>query len=231
MGLTKAWLTNEDSQKRVECMFNPTEYTVAKTNNWQQTRVVGKNVPFLTYTGGESRTLSIELFFDTHEDGGDVRVPLNKLWKLAMIDEKNRNAQTQRSRPPMCTFQWGPDWSFRAALTSISVRYTLFREDGTPVRATANVTFQEGRDDSAATPQSNAVSSGSSGTKAKQVKSGENLPMIAHREYGDAKLWRPIADANGLSDPEAIVAGENLIIPPKPQKGEGLKKRAAQNAE
>jgi len=222
MGLTKAWLTNEDSQKRVECLFNPTEYTVAKTNNWQQTRVVGKNVPFLTYTGGQSRTLSIELFFDTHEAGGDVRVPLNKLWQLAMIDEKNRNTQTQRSRPPMCTFQWGPNWSFRAALTSLSVRYTLFREDGTPVRATASVTFQEGRDDaSATTPQSNAVASGKSGSKARQVKSGENLPMIAHQEYGDAKQWRPIADANRLSDPENVKAGQYLVIPPKPEGGKG----------
>ena len=227
MGLTKAWLTNEDSQTRVECMFNPTEYTVAKTNDWKQTRVVGKNVPFLTYTGGESRTLSLELFFDTNEDGSDVRVPLNKLWKLAMIDEKNRNRQTQRARPPMCTFQWGPNWSFRAALTSISVRYTLFRDDGTPVRATASVSFQEGRDDSSiATPQSNAVASKTSGTKARQVKSGDNLPLIAHQEYGDATQWRPIADANKMSDPAALTPGQQLVIPPKPTGDSTLKNQS-----
>jgi LysM repeat protein len=214
MGLTKAWITNEDSQKRIECLFNPTEYTIAKSNEWKQTRVVGKNVPMLTFTGGQSRSLNLELFFDTLESGDDVRKHLNKLWKLVMIDEKNKNRATNRARPPLCTFHWGPNWSFQAAITSLSVRYTLFREDGTPVRATASVTFQEGRDDEVQA-QTNATASEQSGQRVRTVQAKDNLPLIAQQEYGDASQWRPIADANNLDNPRDIKPGQQLVIPPK----------------
>lgn len=45
--------------------------------------------------------------------------------------------------------------------------------------------------------------------------SGGTLYQVAANEYGDPKLWQPIAQANGLTDP-VITGNVTLKIPPKP---------------
>jgi hypothetical protein len=214
MGLEKATITNLDTQDKIKVLFNPTEYTIAKQNQWQAKPIVGKNVPKMEFTSGGSKTMTFELFLDVfEEDKGDVRTHVNKLWDLTMINEKNKDKKTNRSRPPLCLFQWGPDWQFQAAVTSLSVRYTLFRLDGTPARATASITLQEATDDKDQ-PKTNPTSGSMPGYRRCQVGVHDTLPLIAHREYGDSTQWRSIAQANDLDDPNAIEAGMVLSIPP-----------------
>ena len=52
----KATITNLDTGQSVECMFNPTEYTFAKTNNWAMSRNRGANVQnaFLSIVGASA---------------------------------------------------------------------------------------------------------------------------------------------------------------------------------
>jgi len=214
MGLTKATLTNVDTNDKIECLFNPTEYTIAKANSWQPKPVVGKNVPKLDFTGGGSRVLTVELFFDVYEQtGADVRDHVNKLWKLTMIDERKKNRETKRSRPPLCIFQWGGHWTFKAAITNLSVRYTLFRQDGTPVRAVASVTLQEAEDESEQ-PGTNPTSFAPPGRRRREVRPHDTLAIIAFEEYGDPGMWRRIAEANAIDDPLGLRPGQVLAIPP-----------------
>jgi nucleoid-associated protein YgaU len=44
--------------------------------------------------------------------------------------------------------------------------------------------------------------------------SAERLDELAQRYYGDASMWREIANANGITDPTGLVAGTLLRIPP-----------------
>ena len=48
------------------------------------------------------------------------------------------------------------------------------------------------------------------------VVSGDSLSKIAKREYGDAKKWPKIFDANRdlIKDPDLIHPGQKLTIPP-----------------
>ncbi|HEX5322524.1 MAG TPA: hypothetical protein VFW40_01975, partial [Capsulimonadaceae bacterium] len=210
MSLTKATIQNLDTKDKFECLFNPTEYSVAKNNSWQAKKVVGKNVPQLDFTGGQSKTLKMKLFFDVaEEDNGDVRKPVDKLWNLVMIDEKRKHPKTQKARPPLCLFQWGPNWQFVAAITSLSVNYTLFREDGTPVRATADVTFQEA-EDASAQKGTNPTSYSEPGHRRREIRPRDTLALIAFEEYGDSSLWRLIAQANKIDDPLALTPGQVL---------------------
>ena len=68
-------------------------------------------------------------------------------------------------------------------------------------------------------PDFSGVKSGASSTAMKiyAVVSGDSLSKIAKREYGDAKLWTRIFDANKdiLKDPNKIFPGQKLKIPPK----------------
>lgn len=214
--LEKATLQNLDHKdaKPFKCLFNPTEYSIAKTNNWKPKDVVGKNVPQMTFTGGDSKTLTMSLFFDVaEEDSGDVRLYIDQLWALVLIDEKNKNYATKRARPPLCLFEWGEHWQFTAVVTSLKVRYTLFSENGTPIRATADVTFREAMDGSAK-KKTNPSSFAEPGRRRRAVQSRDTLASIAFEEYGDASRWRILAEENGLDDPLDLHAGQILAIPP-----------------
>lgn len=215
MGLTKASITNLDTNEKIECLFNPTEYSVTKANSWQPKNVVGRNVPKVSFTGGGQRTMSVELFFDAYEqEGGDVARYVNKLWTLTMIDESRKNARTQRSRPPMVLFEWGRYWQFRAVITNLQVRYTLFKQDGSPVRAVATLTLQEAADVEESAGQ-NPTSHALPGYKLREVRPNDTLAFIAYEEYGDSTQWRSIADANGIDDPAGINPGQVILIPPQ----------------
>jgi hypothetical protein len=223
--LTRATITaNEGSGGSIQCLFNPSEYTIAKSIHWQPRRNVGKDVPVMEFTGGGGRSLTMELFFDTYEGPmgnpgqrtgtGDVRSIVDKLWKLTMIDESLKNQTTQQGRPPMVVFQWGPSWSFKAVITSLSVRYTLFRRDGTPVRAVASATFQEAEDEKSQ-KGTNPTSESLPGYKRREVAQKDTLALIAYEEYGDPTEWRRIAEENDLENPLDLTLGTVLGIPPR----------------
>jgi nucleoid-associated protein YgaU len=218
--LAQAVIKTLDGEKvEVKCLFNPKEYTFAKTNSWPQEKKAAANTPVLNFGGGNPATLNMDLLFDTYQsakNGGqskDVRTAyINDLWKMMFVDkglgEKKKNKQ---GRPPKVQFTWGKAWSFEAVITSLSVTFTLFLPDGTPVRATAKVAFQQIQD-TKELPQ-NPTSGGIGGERVRTVEEGDRLDLIAHEEYGDTAQWRLIAAANGISDPRNLSTGSTLVIP------------------
>ncbi|HXG23678.1 MAG TPA: hypothetical protein VNJ09_03915 [Chthonomonadales bacterium] len=49
---------------------------------------------------------------------------------------------------------------------------------------------------------------------------GDTITGLAHRKYGDWRLWRTIADRNQILDVRAIASGTVLLIPERPlEKG------------
>jgi nucleoid-associated protein YgaU len=218
--LAQAVIKTLDGEKvEVKCLFNPKEYTFAKTNSWPQEKKAAANTPVLNFGGGNPATLNMDLLFDTYQsakNGGqskDVRTAyINDLWKMMFVDkglgEKKKNKQ---GRPPKVQFTWGKAWSFEAVITSLSVTFTLFLPDGTPVRATAKVAFQQIQD-TKELPQ-NPTSGGIGGERVRTVEEGDRLDLIAHEEYGDTAQWRLIAAANGISDPRNLRTGSTLVIP------------------
>jgi hypothetical protein len=144
----KAKIVNLDNPGDIiECLFNPNEYTFSKRNTWSPGEVKGKNVPELEFGGGGSTTLKMQLFFDTYATGEDVRKYTLRIWRLLKIDEKQTDMTSAKGRPPLVEFQWGNFVSFKGVITDISQKYTLFRDDGTPVRATLDVSFLQAKEE------------------------------------------------------------------------------------
>ena len=214
MALVKATIRNLDTDQKVECLFNPTEYAFSKSVGWSETGERGGNVPTLEFTGGEPATLSLKLFFDTGDTGADVRTKYtNALWDLAMVNRQKLDPVTGKGRPPRCTFEWGTAWSFEAVVTSISTNFTMFQEDGTPTRATVDLSLKQAKDPGKF-PAQNPTSGGIAGHKRHVVQQRESLDLIAAQEYGQASHWRHIAEANGIDDPMRLRPGMVLVLPP-----------------
>ena len=204
MALEKAVITNLDTNKEIEVLFNPKEYVIEKKTPWAEQNVFGMDSPPVQFTIGERKRLSMELFFDTSEEKSDVRSYTGKMEELMVVN-------AQEHRPPLLRFSWGT-LSFDCVLEDMVQRYTLFANDGTPLRAIVKVVFKEYA--TAATQLSNTRRESADHTKRLVVREGESLASLAAREYNDAGKWRVIADANNIDDPENIASGTIVELPP-----------------
>lgn len=211
-GLEAATIVNLSTSEMVSCMFNPHEYTVSKQNQWTNDEVKGKNVPKVKFSQGGAQNLTLQLFFDTYVEKLDVRMCTQGLWRMMMVTEDRLNQRNNKSEPPRVEFRWGM-FSFRAIITQISQRFTLFLPNGTPVRTTVDVSFQQVEDEEDQ-PRQNPTSGGGPPMRVHTVQPGERLDWIAFKAYGDSTYWRLIADQNGLTNPHRLQEGRQLVIPP-----------------
>ena len=185
-------------------LFNPKEYVIEKKTPWAEQNVFGMDSPPVQFTIGERKRLSMELFFDTSEEKSDVRSYTGKMEELMVVN-------AQEHRPPLLRFSWGT-LSFDCVLEDMVQRYTLFANDGTPLRAILKVVFKEYA--TAATQLSNTRRESADHTKRLIVREGETLASVSAREYNDPGKWRVIADANNIDDPENIASGTIVELPP-----------------
>ena len=208
MGLAKLSITPLDGKnmmRHIEALFNPKEYTLSKSVPWNPHATSGLDAPEMQFTTGQGETLQVELFFDTYEGRTNVKKHTEALHKLALID-------TDLHRPPLCLVTWG-ELKFQGVVESISHRFTMFLEDGTPVRATVSLTMREARSAMQQSQENRGLQSPDH-AKLHAIRRGETLQTIAAKEYDDPGEWRRIANANGIDDPFRLEPGLRLIIPP-----------------
>jgi len=203
----------EGDKTPIPCLFNPKEYTISRSNSWSVPPAKGNNLGEYEFGGGDPSKMTLQLLFDTFETGDDVRkVYTDKVWKLMSVNDALIDAQSGKGRPPRVQFQWGKAFGFEAVITSITQKFILFKEDGVPVRATLDVSFQQIKDELFYPPQ-NPTSGGMGGGRQFTVREGDTLTGIAYDEYGDSSRWRAIADANRLTSVRRLRPGTVLEIP------------------
>jgi hypothetical protein len=187
-------------------LFNPAEYSLEKGNQFASTPLPGLSNPVLSFVSGNADTLTMELFFDTYTDrgGSDVREETEKLARLLDIDP-------ELHAPPPVRFVWGP-LRFQAVIERLTQRFTMFREDGVPVRATLNVGFKEYK--TIAEQLGQEPNQSSDWTKRRILTEQDRLSLIAAVEYGDPSVWRVIAEANDIDNPRLPGAGREIRLPP-----------------
>jgi len=187
----------------VPVLFNPTEYSLEKGNEFANVNIPGLESPLLQFVRGGLGTLSMDLFFDSYEEGKDVRTYTDKVTNLLRI-EKELHA------PPIVRFVWAK-LNFTAVISRITQKFTMFLGDGIPVRASLSVTFSEYATEFS---QKEKVLNSRDRTKHYVLKEGDSLWSIAEKEYGEPDQWRAIATANGIVNPRVTRPGEEIIIPP-----------------
>jgi hypothetical protein len=202
-GLAKATLLNRVTNDRIEVMYNPEEYKLEQGNDFAQVGIPGLDAPPVQYVRGKGRTLSMDLFFDTYEANppADVRTFSGKIVRL--LDKHPRT-----HAPPVLLFAMG-QFTFECVLTDVSQRYTMFQRDGTPVRATLSVRFQE------FVRVDVEIQSGLfiGPPILQNAIAGQTISHIAGDVLGDPRRWREVAEPNGIDDPMRIPAGTPIVIP------------------
>ncbi len=209
-GLAKAEIRRKDGEQGLRCLFNPKEYTVSKSANWCRTTARGAaTASAAEFVGTNPRTLQMDLFFDGWEAGGaDVSRQVDAL--MSWTNPTRQSIQANTPSPPIVFFIWGSITLFDAYVKSVTGRYTMFAGDGTPLRATTSVAFEEVPGE----PARQNPTSGGPGRRSRVVAAGESLESIAQEEYGDPTYWRGLAELNGIADALRLVPGTRLLVPP-----------------
>ncbi|NOY64102.1 MAG: LysM peptidoglycan-binding domain-containing protein [Nitrospirae bacterium] len=218
--LEKAYFTRRDNTSlKIPCKFNPKELSVEKSNQFAEINIPGLSSSLLQFVRGNSRTITLELFFDTYEEGKDVREYTDAItgWdagsmfsKLPDTSKGLMDIDSELHAPPVCLFIWG-SFVFQCIIERVTKRFTMFLPEGIPVRATLNVTLKEYKEVDIQVKEIDTHSADI--TKRWMVKEGDSLWLIADKEYGDPADWRLIAEANGIENPRYLVPGQELVIP------------------
>lgn len=113
--------------------------------------------------------------------------------------------------PRFLQLVWGT-LLFRCRLSELSISYTLFKPDGTPLRARADATFISYTNEVTLAKQ--ARKSSPDLTHVLTVRAGDTLPLMCWQVYGDSAWYARVARANGLAGFRDLVVGTQLVFPP-----------------
>ncbi|GFI29953.1 hypothetical protein IMSAGC013_01340 [Lachnospiraceae bacterium] len=220
MGLTKAKLEieKEIGVSIIDVLFNPSEYQLTDSANYSEKKVPGLDGPVIQYISGEATELSLNLFLDTYVPkkppslfsfggSGDGSTDVSNITKR-IADATSIDGSLHR--PPKVTFKWG-SLNFKGVVTKFSHTYTMFTENGMPVRAKVSLTFK-----SLMSPKDKRRESpfeSPDRTKYRTIRQGIGLWDIAGMEYGDPDLWKVIARENGILNPLDVRPGQVVKLP------------------
>jgi hypothetical protein len=195
----------EDFAETIPVLFNPREITMVFSG--------GKMEKYGLVPTDDVTTLSLDLFFDTTLQTYPPENVQNYTRKIVNLTQPRIGQE--KKRPPRCRLIWGTISGKDSVLladcflATVTKKLTHFLEDGTPVRATLNCSFNEWKEPKKQKKIDNPIDD-----PVRIVKRGETLSSIATEEYGDPYLWRVIAGENRLVNPRKLLPGMVLTIPP-----------------
>lgn len=210
--IANATLTNVSKvpqPEAVEVQFNPTDYGIDRGASYSELQVPGLRTPLLQFVRGEAQTLSLELFLDgTDKRSSDdpketVEGRLARIREFVTIDPALH-------APPVCKFQWN-DVVFYGVVTSLKEKYSLFDESGKVLRARATISMKSYEAVEVQLREMRLESPDR--TRVRVVREGETLAFIAAEAYGNPRLWKQIAEENGIDRPRFVSPGVALRIP------------------
>ncbi len=198
----------QEKDQSISVPVNPDKYSRSikvEYNQEQEQGTQGNNPPF-------NRTPPEELQFEFLFDGTGV-VPGSKDIQAGIEEFKKTVYKIEGDihRPNFLKLIWG-DLSFNCVLKELKIDFTLFKPDGTPLRAMVNATFMQVVDEKRRSAEQGKNSPDL--THIRYVKEGDTLPYMSYKIYGDASYYIQVAKYNGLKNFRNIRPNMKIVFPP-----------------
>ncbi|MBK6963986.1 MAG: LysM peptidoglycan-binding domain-containing protein [Bacteroidales bacterium] len=195
-----------------EALINPEGYALSyKLKFSDSAQGQGSSGQQLKYEYTEPEEISFEFLFDnTGIIDGNPRDSIAddlKRFKEVVIDYKG-----DAHEPRHFKLVWGENSIFKGRVTELSISYKLFKPDGTPIRASANVKFKSSIEEQKRAAQED--NSSPDLTHLRKVKAGDTLPLMCYRIYGDPQYYLQVAAANGITNFRHLMPGTDIFFPP-----------------
>lgn len=201
----------------MKVLINPEKYTHAFTICYNDRQGQGSNGGSPSFNKIPSDRVGFELVFDgtgvipTSIPGV---VPYTGDGVARQVDEfKNLVFSYAGSihSPRYLRLTWGT-LLFNCRLKELTLTYTLFKPDGTPLRARADASFLGYNDEEELAKQ--AKKSSPDMTHVITVKAGDTLPLLCWQVYGSSDPYLRVARFNGLAGFRDLRVGTQLVFPP-----------------
>jgi hypothetical protein len=219
----------DPSPEAIAVQYNPTELTFDKSVQLAEVTIPGLDTPLQQFVRGQAERLTLELFFDTSDQGmseiaSSVTEWTDKIYSLVKI------VPTLHA-PPICVLVWNENFpgrslgsltevqmkgqsrhGFQCIAESVKQKFNLFSTEGVPLRASLNVTFREYKTLDQQLKQLKLSSPDR--THGHVIQEDDALWRVASRYYNRPGEWREIADENEIEDPRRLTVGRVLRVPP-----------------
>jgi uncharacterized pyridoxamine 5'-phosphate oxidase family protein len=189
--------------------INPDSYSHDHSVQYDNSTAQGAPGTTLKFKGIPPETVS----FDVHFDATGA-IPNNTVAVKTQIDQFKKVCFTYNGKihePNYLIVSWGT-LVFKCKLISMNVSYSLFKKDGTPLRAKATVKFEEAIDANMIAKEANNKSPDL--THVFTIKQGDSLPLICYEVYGDSSYYLEVAKYNNLVNFRNLKPGSELYLPP-----------------
>lgn len=135
----------------------------------------------------------------------NVKDMIDNLLKVIYVYEGKKH------EPNHVRLLWG-SFIFFGRAQSISIDYTMFKHDGTPLRAKVHLSFlgwmSKEEEQLTANPSSPDLS------HLVEVRAGDTLPLLCNSIYNDSSYYREVARINNLTNFRNLEPGLLLRFPP-----------------
>jgi hypothetical protein len=208
---------------------NPSTYTLNRLVNYSWQRGQGFSSSEAVWSDNPPVNLTFEFLFDgtgvvpVPSDLGDIPLvgaiasalspdePYVVMDEIKRFDKLVYDYESTEHRPRLLLLVWG-SLVLSCVLSSVSYRFTLFKSDGTPLRAVATCTFCESVPEGVRVRKENASSPDL--THLRDVREGDTLPSLAHQIYGNGELYLEVARVNKLINFRRLRPANRLAFPP-----------------
>lgn len=188
-------------------MFNPERYSVANRVIYSDVAKQGSTASVLQFDRIAPRTFNFDFLVDGTGASGEKREVLADI----ILFRYTCGFIGTTHRPSFLILQWGT-FLVRCVLTSLTIDYTLFRPEGTPLRAIMKASFAE-----YTTPvleQLQNFLSSPDVTHERTVTANDRLDLMSYKIYKDSKYYMELARVNNLNQFKKLKVGDKIIFPP-----------------
>jgi len=205
-------MRSSDKLEEFEVYINPENYSQEYRIDYNTDQGDGTSSGSLKFTRMPPQEMSFDFLFDRTGALPDSPVQLRGVMPdIEFLKKMTYDFNGDIHRPPYLFITWG-ELEFKCVLAGLNIQYKLFRPDGTPIRAVVRGTFKQFKDEELRNLEENANSPDL--THIRLVKSGDTLPLMANRIYGDSKYYMDVARVNKLNSIHRLEPGQELIFPP-----------------
>jgi hypothetical protein len=203
-----------------EAMFNPETFSQTYLSEYSRNQGLNSTGRPVNYSRSKPRELSLKLVLD---GTGVQEIGVLQLGKQKTVSTRVKEFIDLAFRmngdihePNFLVVEWGGKEDggliFSCRLASVTVNYTSFDRDGSPLRAELDVSLIGDQDVRKRMAQENKNSPDLMHIRV--VKCGDTLPLLTKEVYGSSAYYLRVAQVNGLDDFRNLTPGQELIFPP-----------------
>lgn len=191
-------------------MINPETIKWQRSIEYNEQQAPNTSAPSQKYKSTPVEKLNFDIVIDCTGIVDSKRVDMAQ--EISALESIIYTYNGKIHRPNFVKVQWGKSLVFKGVLKSMDASYTLFKPDGSPLRAKISLGFSE-----YISPQNVEeldCKESPDITHLVNVVDGNTLPQLCEKTWNDDTMYIQVAQYNNLNKFRNLKGGQKLIFPP-----------------